>query len=217
MTMTKIILLIRHAENDVMYRRLAGRLPGVHLNRRGQQQALALARMLLGMPVQALYSSPLERAVETAEPLARALGLRIEMRPGLNEVDFGRWQGRSYKQLQRTQLWQVLQATPSRVRFPEGEALSDAQQRVVAELEDLAVEGMIACVTHADVIRLALLHYLNMALDDLHRLVIAPASVSAILVGERGPQVLFFNRTPDLEWPFFPSQGVNSGASPSRS
>ncbi|MCX8024993.1 MAG: histidine phosphatase family protein [Thermanaerothrix sp.] len=214
---TKIVLLIRHGENDVMYRRLAGRLPGVHLNRRGQQQALALARLLLGTPLQALYSSPLERAVETAEPLARALGLKIEIRPGLNEVDFGRWQGRSYKQLQRTQLWQVLQATPSRVRFPEGEALSEAQLRVINELESVAADGVVACVTHADVIRLALLHYLNMALDDLHRLVIAPASLSAVLLGEKGPQVLFLNRTPDLEWPSFPSQGVNPGAPPSRS
>ncbi|MDT8899070.1 MAG: histidine phosphatase family protein [Thermanaerothrix sp.] len=215
--MTKIVLLIRHAENDVMYRRLAGRLPGVHLNRRGQQQALGLARMLLGMPVQALYTSPLERAVETAQPLARALGLGVEIRPGLNEIDFGRWQGRSYKQLQRTQLWRVLQATPSRVRFPEGEALSEAQQRVVAELESLAVEGIIACVTHADVIRLALLHFLNMTLDDLHRLIVAPASLSAILLGEKGPQVLFINRTPELEWPSLPVPGINPGSSQLRS
>ncbi|WP_299026253.1 histidine phosphatase family protein [uncultured Thermanaerothrix sp.] len=208
--MPRILLLIRHAENDVMHRRLAGRLPGVHLNRRGQQQALAVARMLLGAPVQALYSSPLERALETAEPLARALGLQIEVRPGLNEVDFGRWQGRSYKQLQRTRLWKLLQAEPAQVHFPGGESLVEAQQRVVNELESLAMEGAVACVTHADVIRLALLHYLNMSLNDLHRLVIAPASLSTIVLGER-PQVITINRTAEFEWPVMPAQAVSPG------
>lgn len=208
--MPRILLLIRHAENDVMHRRLAGRLPGVHLNHRGQQQALAVARMLLGAPVQALYSSPLERALETAEPLARALGVQIEVRPGLNEVDFGRWQGRSYKQLQRTRLWKLLQAEPARVHFPGGESLAGAQRRVVNELENLAMEGVVACVTHADVIRLALLHYLNMSLNDLHRLVIAPASLSIIVLGER-PQVVTVNRTAEFEWPVLPAQAVPPG------
>lgn len=209
--MPKVLLLIRHAENDVMYRRLAGRLPGVHLNRRGQQQALAVARMLLGAPVQALYSSPLERALETAEPLARALGLQIQVRSGLNEVDFGRWQGRSYRQLQRTRLWKLLQTAPAQVRFPDGESLAEAQQRVVSELENLALEGMIACVTHADVIRLALLHYLNMCLDDLHRLVITPASISIVMLGER-PQVLTINRTCEFEWGGLSAQGAAPGS-----
>jgi len=197
-----LLILIRHAENDVMHRRLAGRLPGVHLNQRGRQQAVALARLLFDAPIRALYSSPLERALETAEPLARVLGLAVEVRPNLNEVDFGQWQGRTYKQLQRTALWRILQTQPSRVRFPGGEALAEAQQRVVGELEALRREGeAIACVTHADVIRLALLHYLNMSLDDLQRLVIAPASLSLIAFQDGQPRVLQVNYRPVLEWP----------------
>jgi probable phosphomutase (TIGR03848 family) len=205
-----LLILIRHAENDVMHRRLAGRLPGVHLNRRGRQQAIALARALFDAPIRALYSSPLERALETAEPLARVLGLSVEVRPNLNEVDFGLWQGRTYKQLQRTALWRVLQTRPSQVRFPRGEALEEAQ-RVVGELEALRREGeTIACVTHADVIRLALLHYLNMHLDDMQRLVIAPASLSLIAFQDGQPRVLLVNYRPMLEWPEPPAAQVSA-------
>ena len=79
-----ILLLIRHGENEfVKQSRLPGRLPGIHLNEHGQEQALALAESLKTMPIRAIYASPLERALETAQPLADALGLAIQLRPGL--------------------------------------------------------------------------------------------------------------------------------------
>ena len=120
--MPTLLLLIRHGENDVMYRRLAARLPDVHLNQRGREQAAALAQALTHAPIEAIYSSPLERAVETAQPLADARGLPVEIRSDLIEVNYGSWQGKTYAQLRRTNLWKTVHSTPSQVRFPDGEA-----------------------------------------------------------------------------------------------
>lgn len=209
-----ILLLIRHGENDVMHRRLAGRLPGVSLNANGQQQARELAEALRPAPIMAVYSSPLERAVETAQPLAESHHLSVQIRPALIEIDYGRWQGRTYKQLGRTNLWKKLLEKPSEVCFPGGETFIEVQQRVAAELDGLvrewqlpaeskpAQEQAIAVVAHADIIRLALAHYLNMALDDFLRLNVAPASISALQFDGAGrPKILNINQAAHFTWP----------------
>ncbi len=211
-----LLLLIRHGENDIMHRRLAGRMPGVHLNDNGRSQAESLAAALTHAPIQAVYSSPLERAVQTAEPLAAARGLKVEIRPALCEVDYGDWQGRTYKQLRRVKLWQTVQQAPSQVRFPNGETLGEVQRRVLTELYELAQkhqpeqdekgenkeDSLIAVVAHGDIVRLAITHFLNMALDDFHRLVILPASISAVrLPAEGHPIVLNVNQIAGFAWP----------------
>jgi probable phosphoglycerate mutase len=194
-----VVLLIRHGENDVMHRALAGRMPGVHLNKVGQSQAVQLAENLKSLPVRAIYSSPLERAMETAAPLAARLNLPIQVQDGLLEIDYGRWQGRTYKQLQQTKLWKILHQEPSRVRFPDGETLEEAQHRLVMILEKIAGwhsdQDLVACFTHADGIRLAVAHFLNLHLDDFHRLTIHPTGVSAILLGAGLPRLLYLNQT----------------------
>ncbi|MCX7976426.1 MAG: histidine phosphatase family protein [Bellilinea sp.] len=211
-----LILLIRHGENDVMHRRLAGRLAGVHLNENGRKQAQALARALEHAPIEAVYSSPLERALETAQPLAETRGLTVQIRPALSEVDYGDWQGRTYKQLRRAKLWKTVQDNPASVRFPNGETLVEVQQRVIEELEHLArlhtppsqegqqqpPEAVIAAIAHGDIIRLALVHYLNMAINDFHRLTIFPASLSLIrLQPEQRPLVIHINQIAGFSWP----------------
>ena len=113
------LLLIRHGENDfVKQARLPGRLPGIHLNEHGQEQAAALAESLKNLPIRAIYASPLERAVETAEPLAQALGLPIQLRPGLLDTDVGEWQGLQFKKLRKLPLWKQVQQQPSRSALP---------------------------------------------------------------------------------------------------
>ncbi|MEN4011555.1 MAG: histidine phosphatase family protein [Chloroflexota bacterium] len=216
-----LLLLIRHGENDVMHRRLAGRLPGVHLNRNGIQQAQNLAQSLAHAPLEAVYSSPLERAVQTAQPLAEARGLAVQVRPALSEVDYGDWQGRTYKQLRRIRMWKTVLEQPLVVRFPNGETFSEVQQRVIAELDSLArqhtrqaseeqphpPEALIAAVAHADVIRLALAHYLNMDLNDFHRLTIFPASLSVVRVGEgQRPLVVHINQIAGFAWQPLPEK-----------
>ena len=215
-----LLLLIRHGENDFMQRRLTGRTAGISLNAKGRQQAQTLADALTHAPIKAIFASPLERAVETAQPLALAHGLEIQVRPALIEVDYGRFQGRTYKQLARTNLWKVLMENPSQIRFPAGETFAEVQQRVVAELDSLvgawqsvedsgnppkekkSEEALIAVVVHADIVRLALAHYLNMPLDDFLRLMVSPASISLIQSnGKNRPRVISINQQANFTWP----------------
>lgn len=197
-----LLLLIRHGENDARKTRLVGRLPGIHLNQQGREQAEELAGLLADAPIQAVYSSPLERALETAEPLARALNLPVEPLPDLLEIDYGAWQGRTFKQIRRSKFWRQVGENPAGVRFPGGETFLEAQQRAVAALERIAQgKDMAAVVTHADVILLALAHYLNMPLKDFHRLEIQPASISVIELKDGRSRILHVNQVSRLEFP----------------
>lgn len=200
------LLLIRHAENDYVKKgRLAGRLPGVHLNEHGRKQAEALAQALADAPLKAVYSSPLDRALETAEPLARLKGLEAIPRAGLLEVDFGAWQDKTLKSLQRLKLWKAVQARPSMMRFPEGETFAEAQQRIVQEL--IALAGMhephevIACVTHSDPIKLAAAYFLGLPLDLFQRLVIGTASLTTLHVHESHATIVNLNYSLALQFP----------------
>jgi probable phosphoglycerate mutase len=196
-----VILLIRHGENDyVKKHRLAGRLPGVHLNKKGQEQARLLAEKLAGAPIKAVYSSPLERALETAAPLAQALGLEVIPRPGLIETDFGEWQGESLKKLNRLKIWRVVQNRPSLVRFPGGETFAELQMRYIRELESIysqyEAKDMVACVSHADPIRLAVAYYIGLPLDMFQRLTVLPGSISVLWIAEGNSQLMALNVDP---------------------
>ena len=101
-----LLLLIRHGENEyVKTGKMAGRISGVHLNERGQKQAQSLADALKDAPIKAIYSSPLERAVETAMPIANACRLEVQIEAGVIESNVGNWQGKSWKMLRRTYAW----------------------------------------------------------------------------------------------------------------
>ena len=152
-----IILLIRHGDNDLMHKFLVGRTPGVHLNEKGQKQAQKVVELLAGAPLMAVYSSPMERALETALPLAESRELEIQQRPGLIELNYGAWMGHSFSRLRRTKLWKQLKINPAEIRFPEGESICEAQERAVAELESIVSthneKDLIACVTHGDIVQ----------------------------------------------------------------
>ena len=193
--------LIRHGLNDYLgVGKLAGRMPNVHLSAEGHHQAEALGRHLSSIKFKAIYASPLERAVETAEPLASAKGMKITIREGLLEIGYGSWQGQSIKALHRRKLWPIIQNSPSLARFPEGESFPEAQARVVSELETLRSlpgnrKGNIACVFHSDPIKLAIAHYLGLPLDLFQRLTIAPASISVLAVSDDGIRLMGLNDT----------------------
>ncbi len=183
------ILLIRHGENDTMQKHLAGRLPDVHLNEKGRAQALRLASFLADRQINAIYSSPLERAQETAQPLSTLKKIPIQMHEGLSEVDFGSWQGQSYKKLYKKKIWKLAIESPAEVVFPDGESYQDAQKRVVSTIEDILQKhdkkDTIVCFTHADVIRLLVIHYLGMLLDNLQRLQMGTATITELNVSDQ--------------------------------
>jgi len=199
------LLLIRHGENDyVKTGKLAGRLPGVHLNRRGREQAQALGEALKDVPLKAVYSSPLDRAMETAAPIASARGLNIIPEPDLMDTDVGKWQGRSWKVLRLTKAWQVVQRSPSRFRFPSGESFPETQARVVNALEKIIrnhkPQDIVAAVFHADPIKLAAAHFLGMPLDYFQRLGCDTGSLTALRVSETGANLLKLNQRPPFEF-----------------
>jgi probable phosphomutase (TIGR03848 family) len=193
------IYLIRHGENDFVGKgKLAGWLPGVRLNENGRKQADVVAELFEKVKLNAIYASPLERTMETAQPLADAQKLKITRAPGIGEIQFGTWQGKSLKALRKRKLWPVVQATPSLARFPEGESFTEAQARAVAEIESLrsrhrGKKDAIACVSHSDVIKLIVAHYLGLPLDLFQRLHIAPASITALWVDDSHSRLLYLN------------------------
>ena len=200
------LLLIRHGENDFVKKgRMAGRLPGVHLNERGREQAQALAQKLSGAPIKAVYSSPLERAVETAAPIAEALGLEIQLREGLLETDIGEWQGRTWKSLRRLKIWGTVQSAPSLMQFPGGESFTDSQYRICNEIKEICRQhepkDLIACVSHADPIKLAVAFFIGLPLDNFQRLMVAPASITALHIGENSSQLINLNFDLSLNLP----------------
>lgn len=201
-----LLLLIRHGENDfVKTGRLAGRLPEVHLNEKGRQQAAELAQALGNLPIKAIYSSPLERARETAAPLAAKLGLEAQTRPGLIETGIGEWAGQELKALRKLPEWKLAQEAPSRFRFPQGESFAESQLRIVTEIETILrlhrKEDVIACFSHADPIKLATAYYLGMPLDHFQRLGCDTASVTVFLLGEAGALLSKLNQRPPFHIP----------------
>jgi probable phosphomutase (TIGR03848 family) len=199
-----VLFLIRHAENDyVRTGRLAGWTPGVHLNDEGRRQAEALGERLATAKFQAVYSSPLERAVETAEAIVgHHAGIELQVEREVGEVQYGDWQGKRLRKLSRTRLWQVVQNYPSGARFPNGESLREMQFRVVGALEHIAERhpgGTAAVVSHSDVIKAVVAHYCGMHLDLFQRIIISPASISILALDRLGPRIMRLNDTSHLE------------------
>ncbi len=199
-----VLFLIRHGVNDWFDNRLAGWTPEVHLNDEGIKQAECLVERLAPVPFDAIYSSPLERTIETAGPLAQARGIDVNSTRELGEVDYGVWQGASLKDLTKKKEWAVVRIAPSAMRFPDGESLREMQNRAVAAIERIALEhpkGTVAVFSHGDVIRAIVAHFIGMPLDLFHRLTISPASITVLTIGQFGARLLRLNDTGPFQPP----------------
>ncbi len=208
------ILLIRHGLTPTTGTVLPGRAPGLHLSPDGEAQAEGVADRIAALgqpateagrrlrtPLVAVYTSPLERAAETAKPIARRLGLRVRTERGLSECDFGEWTGARLSQLAKKPSWVEVQRRPVGFRFPGGESFLEMQSRMVetlGRLVDRHPGAVIAAVSHADPIKAALATAAGIHLDLFQRLVVQPCSVSAITHTESGPHVLCMNSTASL-------------------
>jgi probable phosphoglycerate mutase len=196
------LFLVRHGLTAQTGHVLYGRTPGIPLDHRGAAQAAELVQRFEGIRVTAIYSSPLERCVQTVEPLGAARRLDVRHDPALLEMDAGAWTGRSLGQLRRLKAWRTVQQTPSAFVFPGGgEAFADAQARVVTGLERIARRhrnGRVVVATHGDIARIVLAHYAATPLDEFQRIVIDTAAVSVLQLGGPRPYVVLVNDTGGL-------------------
>ncbi|WP_246180010.1 MSMEG_4193 family putative phosphomutase [Kocuria coralli] len=192
-------MLVRHGETPTTGKVLPGRAPGLHLSERGREQARAVAQRLAGVPVSAIYTSPMERTRETAVPSERATGLTARTEQDLIECDFGDWTGENLTDLMKLPEWSTVQRAPSSFRFPNGESFSRMQSRTV-DAVDRAREahpgGVVVCFSHADPLKAVLAHALGTHLDLFQRIVVDPCSVSVIAYHPgQAPAVLRVNST----------------------
>lgn len=174
-------------------------MPNIHLNDKGRAQVEALATRLSGVKLKAIYSSPLERAMETAEAVARHQNhLEVQIEERVGEVRYGSWTGKYLKQLARTRLWQLVQHSPSMAQFPDGESLREVQDRAVSAMEyiiRLNPKGPVAIVSHGDVIKIVIAFYGGLHLDNFQRFAVDTSSISIVNVAEVGATIARLNDT----------------------
>lgn len=185
--MMTTVLLVRHGMTDAVGHRIVGWTPGVGLNSVGERQVEALGRELEAVQLDAIYSSPLERAVLTANAIATLQTCAVEQRPGLGEVRFGEWTGKTLDELNADERWRRWNAIRTAGRAPEGESMLQVQSRMFDELmraHEMHRDGTVALVSHADSIRSLIVYVLGMAMDVFLRLRIDPASVSIVRVSD---------------------------------
>lgn len=188
------IYLIRHGAYDLLGRRLVGRTPGVHLNDEGTQQARRVGERLAAKGIDAIYSSPMERARETAEPLSERIGLRVALCDGLTELEMGGWSDRSLDDLGSDPNWRRWHESRTCANPPGGETILQVQARMIEAVEDLRRQhSSIAIFSHGDPIRTVLAFYAGLHLDMCHRLILDPATISTIRIEDGGPEILALN------------------------
>lgn len=192
-----LILLVRHGQTPTTGKILPGQAAGLHLSDKGNEEAKVVAKRLSEFKkVAAIYASPLERARETAAPIADALHQKVRIHKGLIECDFGDWTGAKLSGLMKKPEWKTVQRAPSTFRFPRGESFMEMQTRMVTALDDIRSQHrgkVVVCVSHADPIKAAIAHAIGTHLDLFQRIVIGTCSVSAISFSDSGPTVFTVN------------------------
>jgi broad specificity phosphatase PhoE len=196
--LTATLLLVRHGQTDAVGAWMAGYL-AVPLNDAGRVQAQRLVERLGPARIDAIYSSPLDRARQTAEPLAVARGLPVVDLPEVTEFNMGEWDGQRFGDLEANdERWRRFNHLRSLTRAPGGELMVEVQARIAGALVrvvDAHPGGTVAVFSHADPIRAAVLYFAGMPIDFFSRLDVAPASVSAIAFRPGGPALVTLNST----------------------
>jgi broad specificity phosphatase PhoE len=212
-----LVVLVRHGTTTTTGQQLPGRAPGLDLADQGRAEAQVAAARIAAMttrqnggspkgrgrkepPPPVLYASPLERAQQTAAPIAEALGCEVRTEEGLVELDIGEWTGMELATARKRREWATIQRYPSSFRFPGGESFVEMHARMVTTLDRFRAAHpgqMVVAVSHADPIRVAVAHALGTHLDLFQRIAISPCSLTAIAYTDEGPMVLTVNSTDD--------------------
>lgn len=196
------LLLVRHAVTAHTGPILSGRMPGIDLSDQGREQAARTAERLAGVPIAVVYASPIERTQQTAAAIAAHHDLAVIALDGVIEAEYGDWTGGQIKDLAKTPEWKVVQAAPSRARFPGGESIQEMQARMIAALDELVVRhanSNIVVVSHADPIKSAIAHYTGVHLDLFQRIHVSPASVTVLEFHAFGVMLVKSNDTGSLD------------------
>jgi broad specificity phosphatase PhoE len=192
------LLLIRHGMTDAVGRQLTGRLPGVQLNEQGKREVEALAKRLESMPLSAVYSSPMERTLQTARAIASPHRLEVVERAALIESDFGDWSGRLLVDLDRDEGWRRFNGHRSGSPPPGGEHMTTVQARMAEELvriRDAHDDQTVAVVSHGDPLRAALCLFMGISIDLMQRIELTTASLSVLRLTRDSVTVLRLNDT----------------------
>ena len=190
------IFLVRHAAHDRLDRILCGRMPAVSLGDTGRVQAEAVARRLARERIAAVFASPLERARETASPIAARHGLDLAITDGINEIDCGEWTGARFEDLHQDERWHVWNRERAVSSTPGGEAMHQVQARALAALDEWRrayPDQAVVAVSHSDVIKAVVCGLLGLSLDRYHSFEIGPASVTTLVVWDGGGKVISLN------------------------
>jgi probable phosphoglycerate mutase len=196
------LVLVRHAVTAHTGPLLSGRMPGVDLSETGIKQAEDAGARLAGLPITAIYASPIERTRQTAEHIAKHHDLPVQPLEGVIEADYGEWTGGKIADLAKTDLWKTVQVVPSRARFPNGGSIAEMQSRMVVALEAVVADHpgeMVLVVSHADPIKAAIAHFTGVHLDLFQRIVVSPASVTVFQLGPHGSVMVKCNDTGSLD------------------
>jgi len=192
-----LIVFVRHGHTPTTGKILPGRAKGLHLSPKGKSQAETVANYFADVKgIEAIYSSPMERTIETATPIAKSLGMKLKRHRGLIEADFGLWTGKRLSDLRKLSDWKQVQNNPSGFRFPSGESFLEIQSRMAKSISEIVEEhrgGIVVAVSHADTIKTVIATALGTPLDLFQRIHISPCSVSPILYGPSAPFVLAVN------------------------
>lgn len=190
--------LVRHCPHGDVGRVLTGRSEGAPLTELGLAKARRLAGELARAgTIAAVHSSPRLRARQTAEAIAEAAGVQVEIVAGLDEIDFGDWTGRSFDELEGDPAWTAWNSARASSRPPAGESMREAVVRATSHIEAVGRrewDGAVVCVTHCDIIRGAIAQFLGLGLDNLLRFDVEPGSVSTLVVGEWGGRLVTLNK-----------------------
>jgi probable phosphomutase (TIGR03848 family) len=194
-------LLIRHGSTNMVGKRFSGRMPDVHLDENGKQQANEIAQRLKSLPIKAIYSSPLERAIETAVPLSKELNLQVQTSEEFTEIDCGEWTGKEIDELREDRKFQLFNSFRSIAPVSGGEWMAEAQLRMVKQMQNLCLihpGETIVIVSHSDLIKAAIAYYAGIHLDLFQRIEIDPASVSIITVYDETARINLLNHVGDI-------------------
>lgn len=183
------LIFVRHGETDWNRERRVQGSQGASINEAGREQARGLARLLWEVPLQAVYSSTLARAVETASYVAGPHSLGVVTDPRLNEIHHGEWEGMAESDLPDLDRYLRWREDPTSVALPGAEPLEAVHERAVAAMRDIMAkhregDGLVAVVSHQVVLAILKCYILDRPWSDLRRHALSVASYEVVTAGE---------------------------------